>query len=70
MRGLEGEEMRGLEQELTFPFLETVFFFDVQATPRPCTSKQEKVPFLGRERCVFVFLCSKKIASGNSLRLL
>ena len=35
-------------------------FFYVQATPRPCTRKQEKLPFWGRERCVFVFLCSKK----------
>jgi hypothetical protein len=47
---------------------ETAFYFDVQATPRPCTSKQEKVPFFGRERCVFVFLCSKKITSGQTLR--
>ena len=45
---------------------ETVFFFNVQATPRPCTSKQEKVPFLGG-KSVFVFLCSKKIASGHTL---
>jgi hypothetical protein len=42
---------------------ETVFFFDVQATPGPLhITKQEKVPFFGRERFVFVFLCSKKIA--------
>ncbi len=30
-------------------------------------SKQEKVPFGGRERCVFVFLCSKKRACGHPL---
>jgi len=29
---------------------ETAFYFDVQATQRPCTSKQEKAPFFGRER--------------------
>jgi hypothetical protein len=46
---------------------ETVFFFDVQATPGPLhITKQENVPFFGRERCVFVFLCSKKIASGHT----
>ena len=43
-------------------------FFYLQATLRPCTSKQEKVPFFERERCVFVLLGSKKNTCGHPVK--
>ena len=49
---------------------ETLFFFDVPGTRRPCTSKHEKVPFFERERSVFVLLGSKKNACGHDVNLL
>ena len=48
---------------------ETLFFFDVPGTRRPCTSKHQKVPFFERERSVFVLLASKKNACGHALTL-